>query len=138
MADLNAKNYADMQKIKEKKHYTKPGFFSKSDIADLRGDYEINAMWSKGNKENRDLMKSKALKFVETLPDLKIRQLAGLHSENTVGVKMSDKKIKLLSAEARKHLKRWRLGDPISPDHIEDFKKFLKDRSNSKNKKFRS
>ena len=138
MADLNAKNYADMQKIKEKKHYTKPGFFSKNDIANLRGDYEINAMWSKGNKENRDLMKRKASKFVQTLPNLKIRQLAGLHSENTIGVKMSDKKIKLLSAEALKHLKRNRIGDPISPDLIGDFKKFLEDRSKSKNKKFRS
>jgi len=138
MADLNAKNYGDMQKIKEKKHYTKSGLFSKNDIADLRGNYEINAMWSKGNKENRDLMKSKASKFVQTLPNLKIRQLAGLHSDKTVGVKSSDKKIKLLSAEASKHLKRNRIGDPISPDLIADFKKFLEDRSKSKNKKFRS
>ena len=46
MPNLDAKFYGDMRKIKEKKYYTKPGFFSKSDITDLRGDWEVNALWA--------------------------------------------------------------------------------------------
>ena len=46
MAD-DTKFWMDMRKIKEEKHYTKPGFFSKDDISKLRGDWEVTGLWSK-------------------------------------------------------------------------------------------
>ena len=90
----DGKFWMDMRKIKEKKHYTKPGFFSKDDISQLRGDWEVEGLWSKGNKDRLDSAKQKAHKFVSTLPDIKTRQLAGLYSQNFVGKPSSEKKNK--------------------------------------------
>ena len=137
MPNLDAKFYMDMQKIKEKKYYTKPGFFSKSDIADLRGDWEVNALWAKGNKSRLDSNKSRAYKFISSLPDTKVRQLAGLYSANSTGTNMSDRKIKTLSAEAAKYLKTWRKGSPISPDELKNLAQFLLKKYKTKSKKFR-